>query len=49
MSIALSGAALLAVILFGFSAVPFSAVLVAVGAFFAFRPKRKPWPQIDQS
>lgn len=41
---ALSGAAVLAVVMFGFSIAPFSAVLVAVAALFAFRPERSPWP-----
>lgn len=47
MSTALGAAALLAVFLFGISAVPFSAVLATIAAFFVFRTHRKPWPEID--
>ncbi|MBE7505693.1 MAG: hypothetical protein HS101_05325 [Planctomycetia bacterium] len=47
MSIALCGAAVVSVILFGFSAVPFSVVLGAVAAFFVMRPRRKPWPNVE--
>jgi hypothetical protein len=47
MSIALGSAAIVSVVLFGFSAVPFSAVLGAVAAFFVLRPRRKPWPNVE--
>lgn len=46
---AISGAAVLAVLLFGFSLAPFSAVLVAVAALFACRPARSPWPHAEET
>lgn len=45
---AISGTAVLAVLLFGFSLAPFSAVLIAVAALFAFRPARSTWPSVEE-
>lgn len=48
MSITLGSAAIVSLILFGFSAVPFSVVLGTVAVFFALRPRRKSWPNIER-
>lgn len=47
MSTALLATTVAAAVLFGFSVVPFSAVLAAITACFLIRPGRRTWPPSD--